>query len=264
MQIIVPMAGLGQRFADAGYTTPKPLIPIDGVPMVVRAVQELPHAEHIVFVVHPRHVAEYQVDATLREYFPGCSIVMTPGLTEGQACTVRLGCDEIDLDDDVLVAACDNSHVYDPAKFEKMAYDGRAEAMIWTYRDDPRVLRSPSSYGWVRTRGDQITVVDVSCKQPISDTPIKDHVVSGAFWFAAGRSLRDAIDQLVAANRRVRNEFYMDVVPNLLLEQSRHVLAFEVEKYIGWGTPDEFEDFLQWQRYISELRRPHLPLARAA
>jgi NDP-sugar pyrophosphorylase family protein len=254
MQLIVPMAGLGQRFADAGYATPKPLIPIGGVPMVVRAVQDLPHAEHVVFVVHPRHVEEYRVDRALREYFPGCSVVVTPGLTEGQACTVRLGCDEIDLDDDVLVCACDNTHVYDPARFDRMASESDAEAMIWTYRDDARVLRSPRSFGWVRTRPDQVTVVDVSCKQPISETPIKDHVVSGTFWFASGRLMRNAIDQLVGANRRVRNEFYMDVVPNLLLEASRSVLAFEVEKYIGWGTPDEFEDFLRWQRYFSGLR----------
>lgn len=260
MQLIVPMAGLGQRFADAGYTTPKPLIPINGVPMVVRAVQDLPRADHLVFVVHPRHVEEYSVDSALREHFPGCSIVVTPGLTEGQACTVRLGCDEIDLDDDVLVCACDNTHVYDPAKFDRLRESG-AEAMIWTYREDARVLRSPKSFGWVRTRQDQVEVVDVSCKQPISDTPIKDHVVSGTFWFSSGKLMRDAIDQLVVANRRVRNEFYMDVVPNLLLEASRLVLAFEVEKYIGWGTPDEFEDFLRWQRYFSSLRKQ---FARAA
>lgn len=261
MQLIVPMAGLGQRFADAGYTTPKPLIPVNGVPMVVRAVEDLPRADHVVFVVHPRHVEEYQVDRALRSYFPGCSVVVTPGLTEGQACTVRLGCDEIDLNDDVLVCACDNTHVYDAAKFDRMAYECGAEAMIWTYRHDARILRSPKSFGWVRTRPDQVEVVDISCKQPISETPIKDHVVSGTFWFAKGATMRDAIDQLVAANRRVRNEFYLDVVPNLLLEASRLVLAFEVEKYIGWGTPDEYEDFLRWQRYFSALKKP---LARAA
>lgn len=261
MQLIVPMAGLGQRFADAGYTTPKPLIPICGVPMVVRAVQDLPQAGHIVFVVHPRHIEEYQVDRALRRHFPGCSVAVTPGLTEGQACTVRLGCEEIDLDDDVLVCACDNTHVYDAARFDFLRRESGAEVIIWTYRNDARVLRSPKSFGWVRTRPNQVEVVDVSCKQPISETPIKDHVVSGTFWFSSGRGMRDAIDLLVASNRRVRNEFYLDVVPNLYLEASRLVLAFEVEKYIGWGTPDEFEDFMRWRQYFSALG---MPLASAA
>lgn len=92
MQIVVPMAGLGQRFVDAGYRLPKPLVPVDGVPMFVRAVEELPRADRSVFVVHPEHVRDHQIDAVIARYFPNSRVVVAPGLTRGQACTVRLAC----------------------------------------------------------------------------------------------------------------------------------------------------------------------------
>ena len=90
MQLVVPMAGLGQRFADVGYALPKPLIPVDGVPMIVRAVEDLPETERHVFVVHPHHVQQHGIDRILQDQFRNARIVVAPGLTRGQACTVRL------------------------------------------------------------------------------------------------------------------------------------------------------------------------------
>jgi NDP-sugar pyrophosphorylase family protein len=261
MQLIVPMANLASPFVSAGYRTPKPFLSVNGVPMVVRVVQDLPHADHHVFVVHPEHVKEHHAKAILREHFPGCSVVVAPSHCQGSACSVRQACEEIDLAEDVLVCAPDLTHLFDPAKFDRLAYDSGAEAIVWTYRNDVRVLRAPQCHIWIRTRPDQVEVVDISCTQPISEAPIRDQAATGTYWFASGAAMRRAIDQVIAANRRVRNELSMDVVPNLLLEASRLVLAFEVEKVIGWGTPGEYEDFLRWERYFCEHKRPLLRAA---
>jgi NDP-sugar pyrophosphorylase family protein len=253
MQIVVPMAGSGRRFSDAGYTLPKPLLPVAGVPMVVQAVRDLPPADRIVFVCHPDHVAKHAIDRVLAGYFPQCRIVVTPGLTEGQACSVRLAAPCLDLDQPVLVAACDNSHFYDRGHFDGLTQEPSLDAVIWTYRRDPRVLVRPEWYGWVRTTaaGD---VLSVSVKRPISDTLLEDHVVSGCFWFRSAGLMVDGIDRLVAANERVNNEFYLDSVPNVLISWGRRVKAFEVQKYIGWGTPDDWEDFRRWQQYFTRFQ----------
>lgn len=256
MQIIVPMAGLGQRFVDAGYDVPKPLISVGGLPMVVRVVNDLPAADRIVFIVHPAHEERYQIGKSLRNYFPSCRVIVTPGLTDGQACTVRLAESEVDLDDDVLVAACDATHLYDENRFDEMRQDAAVECLIWTYRGEPRVLEKPNAYGWVRTAANGVDVHEVSCKRPISGNLLKDPVVSGFFWFRRARTMFRAIDQLVAEDRRVNGEFYLDVVPNLLIESGRRVAQFQVEKYIGWGTPHDLEDYQRWQNYFR-----HLPAA---
>jgi NDP-sugar pyrophosphorylase family protein len=243
MQIIVPMAGLGQRFVDAGYRTPKPLIPVSGLPMVVRVVNDLPRAENIVFVVHPLHAEQYDLKKMLRLHFPNCHVIVATGLTAGQACTVQLAETAINWDDDVLVAACDATHLYDANQFQQLRGDTKTDCIIWTYRGEPRVLQQPTAYGWLRTVPGSDDAMEVSCKHPISPNLLADPVLSGFFWFRKTRSMFDAIDRMIAANRRVNNEFYMDVVPNLLIEAGRRVVNFQVDKYIGWGTPRDLENY---------------------
>jgi hypothetical protein len=143
------MAGLGQRFRDEGYALPKPLIDVSGMPMVMRAVRDLPPAERQTFIVHPDHVREHAIDVRLKEFFPAATVIVAPGLTAGQACTVRLASAAVSQDEEVLIAACDNTHLYDPAKFAALRADLTIDAMIWTYRHDPRVLLKPTAHGWV-------------------------------------------------------------------------------------------------------------------
>ncbi len=250
MQIIVPMAGLGQRFVDAGYTTPKPLIPVSGLPMVVRVVHDLPPATRVVFLVHPEHARRYDLDCALREHFPACQVIETPGLTAGQACTVRLAEPALDLDEDVLVAACDATHIYDLERFAAFRDDSAADCLVWSYRGEPRVLAKPTAYGWLRCEAGTDEVHEVSCKKPVSANLLVDPVASGFFWFRTARLLFAGIDEMVARNWRVNDEFYLDVVPNVLLERGARVLNFEVEKYIGWGTPHDLEDYRRWERYF--------------
>lgn len=255
MQIVVPMAGLGQRFVEAGYELPKPLIPVDGVPMFVRAVAELPPAEHYVFVVHPDHVQRHHIDAAISRHFPGSRLVVAPGLTRGQACTVRLACAELNPHESVLVAACDNSHFYDAGRFAERTRDSALACLIWTYRHDQRVLVRPTAHGWVAVAGVSSVVTRVSCKVPLSATPLEDHAISGCFWFRTAEQMQRAIDESIAAGDTVNNEFYLDTVPNRLVQAGERVEVFEVEKYIGWGTPQDLDDYGRWQRYFAQHGR---------
>jgi NDP-sugar pyrophosphorylase family protein len=255
MQLVVPMAGLGQRFADVGYALPKPLIPVDGLPMVARAVHDLPASDRQVFVVHPDHVRDHAIDRVLQEHFPNGRIVVAPGLTRGQACTVRLAGAELDADQPVLVAACDNTHLYDAAQFARLTADPSIDCLIWTYRHDSRVLVKPAAHGWVKTRPDSCDADLVSCKQPISDTLLDDHAITGCFWFRSAGQMLAAIDSLVAANETVNNEFYLDVVPNVLIRGNCRVAVFEVDEYVGWGTPHDLEEYNRLQRYVAARDR---------
>lgn len=250
------MAGAGQRFIDVGYTLPKPLLEVDGIPMIVRVVQDLPAASRLVFVVNQDHINENRIDRILEEYFPGCRIVAAPGLTQGQACSVQLGIPHLDPNEDVLVAACDNTHVFDQAKLESLVGTPDVHSIIWTYRKEPRVLINPHWYGWVQV-GQENNVSNVSVKRPISNAPIQDHVVSGTFWFRTASLLQRGIDELVQSNIRVNNEFYLDSVPSLLIAKGMKVSVFEVDKYIGWGTPDDYRDYHLWSNYIRKRSPCH-------
>ena len=51
MNILVPMAGGGSRFASAGYTFPKPLVEINGKPMIQTVVENLNIEANYIFIV---------------------------------------------------------------------------------------------------------------------------------------------------------------------------------------------------------------------
>ncbi len=108
-------------------------------------------------------------------------------------------------------------------------------------------------YGWVRAGADG-RVQAVSVKVPFSEAPLADHVISGCFWFRTAALMTEGIDELIRSNRRVNHEFYMDSVPERLLARGHGVGVFEVDKYIGWGTPDDLEDYQRWERYFAHRR----------
>ena len=95
---LIPLAGRGKRFADEGYKLPKPVVPVDGVPMVVAAAKSLPSADKTVFICLKEHIKKYHIDKEIKKYFPKAVIVPIAGVTEGQASTCLLAEKYIDPD----------------------------------------------------------------------------------------------------------------------------------------------------------------------
>ena len=93
------MAGAGQRFVDAGYDTPKPLIEVDGTSMVVLAAKSLPTADHWIFICRDEHILGHGIDKVLRHHFPSSEIISVDYLTDGQASTCLLARDHLRPDE---------------------------------------------------------------------------------------------------------------------------------------------------------------------
>jgi dTDP-glucose pyrophosphorylase len=243
---LIPMAGAGQRFLDAGYTVPKPLIPVDGVPMVVRAAGALPDADHWVFVCRAEHVRDAAIDRELERHFSPATVLTVDRLTEGQASTALLAASVLRPDDRLTIGACDNGMTYDGAALQRLWADG-ADAIIWTFRGNPTVLQNPRMYGWVATDAHG-HVTGVSCKKPISADPIHDHAVVGTFAFRRVSDFVRATQRTIALDRRVNGEFYIDVVMDQAVADGLEVRVLEVERYVCWGTPHDLESFRasQW------------------
>lgn len=238
---LMPMAGAGQRFVAAGYTVPKPLIPVAGVPMVVRAARALPTADQWIFVCRAEHVRQAAIDRELERHFSPARVLMVDRLTTGQASTCLLAAGELRPDDMLTIGACDNGMSYDPGALAACWRDG-ADAVIWTFRGNPAVLVDPSMYGWVAvdTAG---RVTGVSCKSPLSDRPMEDHAVIGTFSFRRASDFLRAAERTIALDRRVNGEFYLDVVMDQAVAEGLHVRVLEVEEYVCWGTPSDLEAY---------------------
>jgi len=235
LTIVVPMAGRGSRFADAGFTDPKPLIPVRGVPMIKLVIDNLrPSGPHrFVFICQREHVRAYDLERLLGQWAPGSSIVQLDGVTEGAACSVLAA--EAFLDDSPLMIA--NSDQYlDIAiddYLDAMAdYDGLIMTMT---ADDPK-------WSFVAVN-DENLVTDVKEKVPISS-----EATVGVYNFARGRDFADAAREMIAKDLRVNGEFYVAPVYNMLIEKGArigiHNIGSEANGMYGLGIPADLALFL--------------------
>ncbi len=242
---MVPMAGLGSRFAQEGHTLPKPLIPVSGQPMVVQATLDLPAADRHVFVLRRDLPGLDDIEATLHSRFPGSAAIELDQLTDGQARTCLLGLDAVDPDAPLTIGACDNGAVYDADALRAALDDADADVLVWVARGYPGAARRPTHYGWVDEDGG--TVRSVSVKVPLQD-PARDPIVVGTFTFKRARDFAAAAQAMIARDGRVNGEFYVDSCIQDAIAMGLHCKVFDIEHYLCWGTPVDLRTFQYWQR----------------
>lgn len=237
LNIVVPLAGRGQRFADAGYELPKPLIPIHGVPMMRVVIGNLtprqPHRFH--FLILREHADRHGLDRLLGSWAPGCTVTCVDAVTEGAACTVLLARAHFEGDDPLMIANCDQYVEVDIDRY--LAAMGDAEGLIMTMRaDDPK-------WSFVRldARGEVTEVVE---KQVVSN-----EATVGIYNFRRGRDFTWAAEQMIAAGRRVNGEFYVAPAYNELIGTGRRPRIYNIgtvgRGMHGIGTPADLRQFLE-------------------
>lgn len=248
--VIIPMAGLGQRFVQEGYPVTKPLIPVSGKPMVVQAAQDLPDADRYVFILRSDMPGFAQISATLTTAFPATLIKTVAEVTEGQACTAAIGLEalmneaEAETLGPITFGACDNGMLYDSAKFTTLLNDPQTDVIVWVARGHSHALRHPQMYGWVDTEGDRIR--QISVKTPLQ-SPATDPIVVGTFTFKRAADFYQSYKSMLQRNARINNEFYLDTCINDAIALGLRCRIFEVEYFLSWGTPNDLRTFEYWQ-----------------
>tara|TARA_B100000029_G_scaffold148668_1_gene143937 strand:+ start:17127 stop:18506 length:1380 start_codon:yes stop_codon:yes gene_type:complete len=233
MKVLIPMAGAGSRFEQAGYTFPKPLIEVNGKPMIQLVVENINvDAEHI-FIVQKEHYEKYNLQYLLHLISPNCKIVQVDGITEGAACTTLLAKEFIDNDEPLLTANSDQFVDWDSNEFlYAMQADG-VDGGILTFDS----VHPKWSFAKVDDSG---FVTEVAEKKPISN-----NATVGIYYWSKGSDYVKYAEQMIAADRRVNNEFYVCPVFNEAIKDDKKVRIFPIENMWGLGTPEDLEIFLK-------------------
>jgi NDP-sugar pyrophosphorylase family protein len=270
--LVVPMAGLGQRFAREGYAVTKPLIPVSGRPMVMQAVGDLPAAEQHVFVLRNDMDGHNEILNTIKKTYPGAVIETVPSLTEGQACTALIGLNALEkgiggVKGPITFGACDNGAIYDDNAFRKLVSDRNVEVIVWGVRGHANAIRNPMMFGWIDATPEGC-IKRISVKTPLG-SPTIDPIVIGTFTFKRAEDFRMVVERLIAKDGRINGEFYIDSCINEAIELGLRCKLFEVDSFLSWGTPNDLRTFEYWQScfdkwdghpYRMELDR-RIPLA---
>lgn len=254
INIVIPMAGAGSRFAKAGYADPKPLIPVFGQPMISRVIENLrPSAfdSRFIFLAQRTHIAAFDLEKKLKAWAPESEVIPVDGLTEGQACTVLLAKAFIDTDEPLLVANCDQYVDCDMDAFCRAWLDGNCDGIIMTMKaNDPKW-----SFVGFDSNGKVERVVE---KQVISD-----EATVGIYGFTNGRRFVEAAEEMIARNERVNNEFYVAPVYNDLIRQGASLTIWNIGSerngMYGLGIPADLEYFLtlDWAKARLTSKKPN-------
>jgi NDP-sugar pyrophosphorylase family protein len=237
LNIVIPMAGRGMRFRDAGYELPKPLVPVHESPMIELVIDNVrPHRPHrFIFLVLADHVREYGLGERLHRWAPGAGIVTVPDVTEGAACTVLTARHLIDNDDALMIANSDQwidaaideyLHAMDASKADGFIMTMKAHDPKWSYveLDDNRTVR-----------------------HVVEKVVVSDEATVGIYAYRTGAMFVRAATRMIEKNLRVNGEFYVAPTYNELISDGAHVGIFSVGSVgagmHGLGTPADLEGF---------------------
>ncbi len=233
--ILIPCAGRGQRFIDAGYKIPKPLIDVCGKPMIQRVVESLGINAHYIFCILKEHEKTYNVSKILRSMKPDYDMVLVDDITSGAVSTCLLAEKYIDKDKPLIIANSDQIVQYNKPLFigSTLYYHG---AVLTFPANDPK-------WSYVLTDDDN-KILAVKEKQVIST---KANV--GVYgWRKAGDFIWSA-KELIARDIRTNGEFYIAETYNVLLQDGCYIKAVQCDEFLGCGVPSDLETTIKILQY---------------
>lgn len=232
MNIVIPMAGRGTRFAQAGYTFPKPLIAVNGRPMIQVVVENLDLDAHYIFIVQRDHYIEYYLEDMLKTMVPGCDVVPIGGITEGAACTVLQAEAFINNDEPLLIANSDQTIEWESRKVIKSLSGEQVDGGIVT------VKSVNPAYSYVKLKDG---LVDYTAEKRV----ISELATTGHYYWSRGADFVRYAEQMIEKNIRVNNEFYVCPVYNEAIQDGLRFRTELVPKMWSLGTPEDLNYYLK-------------------
>jgi len=233
LNVLIPMAGAGSRFQQAGYTFPKPMIQVHDKPMIQVVVDNLGLEANYHFVVQKEHREKYNLDTFLNLISPGnCEVIEVDGITEGAACTALLAKEFIDNDNPLFFANSDQFVEWNPVEFMYNMQETNADGGIVTFK------ATHPKWSFAKVNEDGL-VTEVAEKNPISD-----NATVGYYYWKHGSDFVKYAEDMIEKDIRVNNEFYVCPVFNQAIEDNKQVRVYDVKGMWGLGTPEDLEYYI--------------------
>ncbi|BEK41268.1 glycosyltransferase family 2 protein [Campylobacter jejuni] len=235
MNIVIPMAGLGSRFAKAGFDKPKPFIDVLDKPMIVRVLENLKYKDvRYILIARKEHLTEEKklVDEIKNNF--NVEFIPIDKLTEGTACTVLYARKYINNDTPLMIANSDQIVDINIADFINDSFKRGLDGSILTFIDKEK---NPK---WSFAKLNNDLVVEVKEKEAISE-----FATVGIYFFNKGKIFVESAIDMIIENDRVNNEFYTCPVYNYAIKSGAKIGIYNIDfsKMHGIGTPEDLEIF---------------------
>ena len=236
----MPMAGEGSRFAKAGWTTPKPLIELNGQPLFKHAINSVSADSFQMkysFIVRQEHIDKYAIDKGIKAFLPDANVFSVMKTTRGAVETCLMAESTIDDEDAVIVMDCDLE--FRSKKFieiigeilSQSADEANGGALVSFESDLPK-------YSYAEVGEDGLV------KRTAEKEVISNHALCGAYFFSTGKRFKEIAHHLLNEPDFKKTEYYVSLLYNYMLAEGEKVQLAPMEEYYSYGTPEELQQYL--------------------
>ena len=247
MKIIIPMAGLGQRFVDVGYKDPKPFIKVDNETIIDKIIKMFDPNDEIIFICNQKHLR--YIGEKLYFKHKNSRVVSVPEHNKGPVFTMLSHMDLIDDDEQVIVCYCDNPYLWDYNHFKNLVNKTKVDGCVLTHTGfHPHRLAS-TYMAYCKMDGD--SMIEIKEKEPYTDNHWEEHASTGTYYFKKGSYIKkyfqEAIDKKI---KHTNGEYYVTLIYNLLIKDNLNIKIYDTDFVTVFGTPSELENYKAWNTIL--------------
>lgn len=232
--VLIPMAGSGCRFAKAGYTLPKPLIDVNGQPMILNVIDNINDRNfRFIFCVQAAHCENHGLDTILKSKLNDCVVFKIDSPTGGSVSTCLYAKEEINNDSPLIVVNCDQMILdWDYEKLYNYININNYDGLFGVFKS------TSVKNSYVKLDGNY-NVIEVKEKQVISDI-----ATTGLHYWKNGSLFVESAEEMIKNDDRTNGEFYIAPTFNYLIKSGKKIGVFEYKKHMPIGTPEDLDFYL--------------------
>lgn len=254
MQIIIPMSGIGKRFIDAGYKDPKPLIQVEGKPIIQHVVERFPGETKFIFICNEEHLQTTEMRSVLSQIAPSGKILSIPPHKKGPVYAVSQIAEYIDDKEPAVVNYCDFSWAWDYSDFKKTVSENNCDGCVVSYKGFHPHMLHPNLYASMRDDGKN-WMLEIKEKHSFTPNKMDCFQSSGTYYFRTGAVVKKYFQQLMDNKVELNGEYYVSLVYNELKKDNLNIYIYEIPFMLQWGTPEDLEEYLYWSDYFLSRKR---------
>jgi NDP-sugar pyrophosphorylase family protein len=254
MMIIIPMSGIGKRFIDAGFEESKPLIEVDGKPIIEHVVNLFPGESNFIFICNSEHLRTTPMRAVLERIAPFGKIVEIQPHKKGPVFAVSQVFDLIEDEEEVIVNYCDFSVYWKYHDFLNHTRKRGADGAIPSYKGFHPHMLGGTNYAFQRE--DQQWMKEIKEKEPFTENRMNEYASVGTYYFRKGKYVKKYFILLMERGDSLKGEYYASLVFNYLIKDNLRVSIYEVQHMLQWGEPGHLAEYKEWSEYFEKISQP--------
>tara|TARA_Y100000310_G_scaffold344769_2_gene459364 strand:- start:480 stop:2039 length:1560 start_codon:yes stop_codon:yes gene_type:complete len=245
------MAGKGKRFNDVYFHGPKPLIEIDGKPMIEHITNMFSNEDEFIFICHEDHLQKTEMRRTLNNLVPNCQIVSVTDqqIEGGPVYSCKNVFNLIDDGEELIVNYCDFTMQWDYQDFLQTVKAKENDGAIPSFKDFHPASLGDTYYAYMKFN-EQDYLTELREKEPFSENRIRDYASTGTYYFKRGSDFKKYSQQVMDQGMNAKWEAYVTLPYILMIQDGLKILNYEVEKFICWGTPRDYEIYKFWSEFF--------------